>query len=285
MDTLVAPRTANFKLVCLLIVCCCAIAHAGPTSQPSAADSSTPLNEQTEPQNETPLRLTVGDWFSPEYHGLSNTRGNTVMFRAYVPWRIFSVEQLSRLSIPVVTSSAGKITDGLIDDTPEGPAGLGDIELYDVALLNSHYGQFSIGPVFTFPTGTESGVGKGKWTVGPAIGFDVKHGDWKIGFFSEGFFSFAGESDQPSVEKIKVQPIISYSLPHGWSVGTSDMQFTYDWIKGRSTDLPLGFEIGKNFKVYSQKMKISGQTEYNFASTAGTSAWTFRFTLEYLPPM
>ncbi len=174
---------------------------------------------------------------------------------------------------------------GLIDDTPEGPSGLGDIEFYDLSELETRYGQFTIGPVFTFPTGTQSGVGKGKWTLGPAFGFNAKKGNLKWGFFSESFFSFAGDSSQASVENTKLQPIIIYSLPHGWSIGTSDMHFTYDWIKNRLTNIPLGFEIGKEFKVYSQNFKFSEQTEYNFANTNGSSAWTFRFTLEYLAPL
>ena len=91
----------------------------------------------------------------------------------------------------------------------------------------------------------------------------------------------AGESDKPPVSKIKVQPILAVSLPRGWEVGTSEMNFTYNWIKGQWSDLPLGFEIGKNFELCSQKLKFSGQVEYNFATAANTSAWTLRFTLEY----
>jgi hypothetical protein len=229
-----------------------------------------------------PLRLTIADWFSPEYHGLSNTRGNIVVFRAYIPWSIGSIDQLSRISIPVTTSSAGSSTDSLVGNTPEGPSGLGDIEFYDLSQFKTRHGLFSIGPVFVFPTGTETGVGKGKWSVGPAFGFNTKQDNWKFGFFSQSYFSFAGDSNQRTVERTKLQPIIDYSLPHGWMVGTSDMNFTYDWIKGRSTNLPLGFEIGREFNVYSQRLKFSGQAEYNFANTSGSSAWTFRFTLEYL---
>jgi hypothetical protein len=260
--------------------------QSAAASNPIITDD--PLTSQPSDDHDgSPLQFTLADWFSPEYHGLPDTRGNTVVFRAYVPWSIFSVEQLSRVSIPVVTASAaapGGPSDGLITDTPTGPAGLGNIELYDVSLLETPYGQFSGGPVFSFPTGTESGVGNGKWTVGPAIGFEAKEDDWSLGFFSQGFFSFAGNSIDPSVEKIKVQPIINISLPRGWEAGTSDMNFTYDWIKGRLTNIPLGFEIGKSFEIYSQKLKLSWQTEYNFADTSGSSAWTFRFTIEYLLP-
>jgi hypothetical protein len=249
----------------------------------AAADSTEPANSERLP----PLRFSLADWYSPDYHGLPNTGGNTVVFRAYVPWSIFSVEQLSRLSIPVVTASPGRLTDatdGDIAETPEGPSGLSNIELYDVSLLKTDYGVFSIGPVIAFPTGTQSGVGNGKWTLGPAFGFSAREGNWRLGFFSQGYFSFAGDPDRPSVDRLKVQPIIDYSLPDGWGIGCSEMNFTYDWNQGRFTNLPLGIQIGKNFEAFSQQLRLSGQAEYNFANTSGTSEWTFRFTLDYFVP-
>src|SRR6185437_2668061 len=118
-------------------------------------------------------------------------------------------------------------------------------------------------PVFTIPTGTQSGVGKGQWTIGPAFGFERKQGDWRMGFFSEGFFSFAGANDSDSVEKLKVQPIIERSLPHGWVVGTSDMNFTYDWVKGKFTNIPLGLTVGRNLQWRGQRVKVIGEAEYN----------------------
>jgi hypothetical protein len=275
--------------VCMACFCCVLRVRASDLTNPPAEAATQPssLNKQVDSKSREPLRITVADWFSPEYHGLTNTRGNTVLFRTYVPWSVGSVDQISRLTIPIVTSSSftsGGPLDGNITSTPQGPDGLGDIELYDISKLKTRYGEFSIGPVFTFPTGTRSGVGTGKWTIGPAIGFDTSHDDWHLGIFSQGFFSFAGDPNQASVNKIKVQPIIDFKLPDGWHVGTSDMNFTYDWTEGRFTNIPLGFEIGRSFEVYSQKLKFIGQVEYNFANTPGSSAWTFRFTLEYLLP-
>jgi hypothetical protein len=231
-----------------------------------------------------PLRFTFADWFSPEYHGLSNTQGNTVLFRAFVPWSVADVPQLARLSVPFATRSAGDTSDQLLTETPSGPSGLGDIELYDISELKTSWGEFQIGPVFTFPTGSRSGVGAGKWTIGPALGANTRINDFELGIFSQAYFSFAGDSSTSNVSKVKLQPILSYSLPYGWDIGTSDMNFTYDWISHRTTNVPLGIQIGKRFELFSQKLKLSAQTEYNFANTSGTSAWTFRLTVEYSLP-
>jgi hypothetical protein len=275
--------------ICVLSIYWASVARADITTAFSEPVPSTDLS--TQPVSPTlspeapPWRFTLADWFSPEYHGLENTRGNSVVFRIYVPWSIGPVGQLSRISIPFNTSSASSSSDSIdgdITNTPEGPNGLGDITFYDLSQLNTQCGQFTIGPEFTFPTGSRSGVGDGKWTAGPAGGFSTRLGDWKLGAFTQGFFSFAGDPNQRSVSKLKVQPIINLSLQHGWEIGASEMNFTYDWIKGRLTNIPLGFEIGRSFELYSQKLKFSGELEYNFGHTSGTSAWTLRFTLEYL---
>jgi hypothetical protein len=301
LTRLMVTRTGTLCLG-LICLCCAAPAIAGDMSDPpptpfifsahpllmaqdtpAAGDSTDPADSERLP----PLRFSLADWFSPDYHGLPNTRSNTVVFRAYVPWSIFSVEQLSRLSIPIVTSSPGKstdATDGDISETPAGPSGLSNIEFYDVSLVKTDAGVLSIGPVISFPTGTVSGVGNGKWTLGPALGFADRQDDWRLGFFSQGYFSFAGDPDKPSVDRMKVQPIIDYSLPDGWGVGCSEMNFTYDFIKGRFTNLPLGIQVGRNFEAFSQSIRLSGQAEYNFANTGGTSEWTFRFTLDYFVP-
>jgi hypothetical protein len=191
------------------------------------------------------------------------------------------VDQLLRVSLPYTTSSPGKAraTDTAIDDFPAGPAGPGDTEIYDIAVFRRPWGNFDFGPVLIVPTGTRSGVGQGAWSAGPAFGANCTCGKWKIGAFSQNFFSFADSGKAP-VSKTKLQPIIQLSLPGGWSIGTSDMNFTYDWIKGHFTNIPLGDQVIKRFVLAGQRMSLGLQAEYNFANTAASSAWTFRLILE-----
>ncbi len=49
------------------------------------------------------------------------------------------------------------------------------------------------------------------------------------GLFNQNLFSFAGDGDRDDVDVSIIQPILSYSLPKHWSVGTSEMNITYDW--------------------------------------------------------
>ncbi len=275
----------RYLLICVLgiILTAFAIGDAEDVQIP-VIDSSSQPTAPTDTTDGDPLRFTLADWLSPDHHGSVNNTGNIVVFRAYVPWSVLDIPQLSRLTVPFTTHSAGPSDDDLITEDATGPTGLGDIEFYDISEFKIRSVQLQVGPVFTFPTGTRSGVGKGKWTAGPALGINTHVDKWKFGIFSLGYFSFAGSSDSASVSKMKVQPIIDYSLPHGWTVGTSDMNFTYDWTKGEMTNIPIGFAIGRSFELFSQKLNLTGQAEYNFGDTSGSAAWTFRITLEFVLP-
>jgi hypothetical protein len=230
----------------------------------------------------SPAKLTLNDWFTPRYNGADNTQGNLVVLRAYIPWDLFDVPQLNRISIPITTSSPGKAVtgNGLIDDFPSGPTGLGDTEFYNVAQFKLHEIGLSLGPVFIVPTGTGSGVGGGKITAGPAWGLKLKSGQWTIGTFSLSYFSVGGHSGFASTAKTKLQPIIDLALSGGWEIGTSDMNFTYDWNRGHYTNIPFGLALGKNVELAARQFKLVQQVEYNFASTQHSSAWTLRFSLE-----
>jgi hypothetical protein len=257
-----------------------------PATDGIGFDISSPANDgggQPSNAGSGASKLTIADWNSPEYKGLQGTRGNAVVARGYFAWRFGDSEQLLRISIPVTTAAAGNASsaDAATDDFPEGPTGLDDVEIYNLSQFTTGWGIFRIGPVFTLPTGTHSGVGNGQWTAGPAAGFEAKFGDLTLGAFSRNYFSIAGATGSSRESKTKLQPIIEWALDDGWSVGTSDMHFTYNWVKGQFTNLPLGGEIGKNFEFSDRPMNLSLQAEYNFANAVGSAAWTARVTWMY----
>jgi hypothetical protein len=237
---------------------------------------------------ESPLpRIAIMDAATPTYWDDPGAVGNTVYLRAWIPWSIAGVNQLSRFSLPITTLSPGNgsgPSDAEDTDTAEGPSGLGDLQFYDVTQLRLPWGRLSLGADFSFPTGTNSGVGNGKWEIGPAFGFASQFQRLQIGFFSQSFFAYASETSSSDNNITKVQPILDFDLGGGWSIGTSQMDFEYSWSKKQWTDIPLGIEIGKTLKLISQDLKLSAQAEYNFASASGNAQWTYRFTLTYVFP-
>jgi hypothetical protein len=57
-----------------------------------------------------PIHLTVTDWFTPDFHNGSNDNGNVVVFRAFVPWSLDDIQQLTRLTVTITSHSAGAKT-------------------------------------------------------------------------------------------------------------------------------------------------------------------------------
>ncbi len=62
------------------------------------------------------------------------------------------------------------------------------------------------------------------------------------------------------------------------------MNFNYNWSRSAFSNIPLGVELGKFFKIGNEDVKLTGQVEYNFAITSGASGWTLRLTWQFILP-
>jgi len=81
------------------------------------------------------------------------------------------------------------------------------------------------------------------------------------------------------------QPILNYSLPDKWSVGTSEMNLVYDWERDDWTALPLGVKLAKLVKFGQLPVQFVGSYEHNFADDYAAPAWKFNFTVKFLFPV
>jgi hypothetical protein len=264
------------------------------TTAQSAENSSESSKADTEKQEVLlihPLadltRINIENWFTPDEKLFSGNGGYTVALRGFWAHQIGAVNQLSRLTIPYIVQSpstgASGGTTGDLTDTPRGPKGLGDIELYSVGEFGHGPGKIKLGPTFSFPTATED-TGSQKWSAGPAGGYAWGDDRVQVGFFTQSLFSFAGNSDAPDVGKTKIQPILLFSLSHDWAVGLSEMNFTYDWQKGAWTSIPIGVQLAKLIHVGREPINLVGQAEYNLSDHNNGPAWTVRFTMSFLAP-
>jgi hypothetical protein len=232
-------------------------------------------------------RVGFEDWYTPKYYGEPGS-GNEVVFRAFPTLAIGSFDTSGRLTVPFLTSTLAKGGDGSDSsdqtETASGPTGLGDIEFYDLLVLKTKRGPVTIGPTFSFPTARNASNGSSKWEVGPAGGFTLSPRNWRVGFFTQSFFSFAGEASAKSVAKTQLQPIFTRSIIHGWTIGSSTMNFTYNWESHHWTNVPIGIKIGKLISIGTQSIDTSLEGEYNLYNKDGTAAWTVRLKLYYVFP-
>jgi hypothetical protein len=246
-------------------------AHGARAAEEGATGQS--LEQAASDPTASLMSVSVQDIYAGAYHQLADESGNTLLLRSSVPFTTGSLEHIARATLPIVT------------DSPSGKSGLSDLVLFDLIKFEKSWGRWGIGPVLLAPTATEDALGAGKWAIGPAVGFVARSNKLMWGLFNQNLFSFAGDSKRPDVALSIVQPIVNYSLPDKWSIGTSEMNVTYDWDKSTWTALPLGVKLAKLVKFGKLPVQFAGGYEYNFADDYVAPKWTVNFTVKVLFPI
>ncbi len=206
---------------------------------------------------------------SPTYDA---TKGSSTVLnlRAQVPFVGAGLQQVFRIRLPIVTSAPQTAITGA-----------GDISLFDLAVLSTPRGRWLGGATIRIPSAQNDSLGSGKYSIGPAIGYETRQGTWTLGFFNQNFFSVIGPNSRSPVGQTKIEPNAAYALPRGWSIGTSTMTFTYDWVRNAWTEVPIGLRIDKNFRNVLRPIDAYVEFEKNLAGVAGVPGWTFRVAVKW----
>ena len=239
-------------------------------SADDSAKGSQSLEQAASDPTASLMSLQLQNLFVGDYHNLDDESSNTIQLRSAIPFMLGGLSNIARVTLPFVTHG------------PNG-SGLGDMTLFDLVAFDQSWGRWGVGPVLLLPTGKD-GISAEKWAIGPALGFAARRPGLLWGLFNQNLFSFAGDGDQ-DVRVSIIQPILNYSLPDKWSIGTSEMNFTYDWEKKAWTALPLGVKVAKLTKFGSVPVQFIGSYEYNFADDYVAPKWTLSFTLKFLFPL
>ncbi len=206
---------------------------------------------------------------SPTYD--DTTGSSTVLnLRGQIPYLAGGTQYVFRVKLPIVTSApATSIT------------GAGDIALFDLVVLDHPGGRWLAGTTVRVPSAQNDSLGSGKYSAGPAFGYETKDGPWTLGFFNQDYFSIIGPASRAPVGQTKIEPTIVYSLPRGWTIGSSTMSFTYDWVRNEWTEVPLGLGIGKAFQNDLQPLNASLEAEKNLAAVPDVPGWTIRASVKW----
>lgn len=140
------------------------------------------------------------------------------------------------------------------------------------------------GPVFAFPTATDSRLGSDKWSAGPTFVALLLSEKVVTGVLINNLWSYAGDSDRPDVNVMTLQPFLNYNLPKGWYL-TSSPVITANWEAntGDRWTIPVGGGIGRIFHIGKQPINAQVNYYYNVESpnSGGDSQlrtqWTFLF--------
>jgi len=164
--------------------------------------------------------------------------------------------QLIKMTLPIASLPS-----------PVNKTGLGDLQFFDLVSIKQSWGRWGFGPALVFPTATSKSLGAGKWQAGPSFAVIVtKVENLTMGAVFQNPVSFAGDSSRPGVNNLIITPTLTYNIPgylfpgywkHGWFVGLSDFNITFDWNNGGAATIPLGPQIGRVFHIGKQPFSAS----------------------------
>jgi len=141
---------------------------------------------------------------------------------------------------------------------------------------------WGVGPVFYFPTATDSLLGPEKWGAGPTAVALVQKGPWTTGLLWNHIWSFAGDSGDPDVNASFFQPFVARAIGKGQPL-SANIQATYDWTTDQWT-APMTVGYAKGFKVGEQTMQFQIGGQYYLDAPPGGPDWGLQSTLTFLFP-
>ncbi|MCP9849229.1 hypothetical protein KBY88_05295 [Cyanobium sp. Morenito 9A2] len=135
------------------------------------------------------------------------------------------------------------------------------------------------------PTASDSSLGSGKWSAGPAALAVYSQGPWVAGALLNNVWSFAGASDRGPVSAFLLQPFINYNRPNGWYLVTSPI-ITANWqaAAGQQWIVPVGGGVERLFRVGGRPINASLQAYANVLKPTNDGDVTIRAQVQFLFP-
>jgi len=252
-----------------------------PGTKPESAEPSTSeLNKQLA----NPVTSLWSLQFQFNNYRLENGEwSNNLLFQPVLP--IGLTKSLNLITRPVIP-----LYDVVPHETSPGEfehaVGFGDITLLEL-LSPAESGKWILGagPTFIFPTATSDFTGQGKWQAGPAAVIGYLTDKFIVGVFPQQWWSFAGDSSRPDTSQLNLQPIATWFLGEGWSVGYSG-NILADWKapSGQQWTVPIGVAVGKVVKLGRLPVKVQLAGQYMPIHPDGGQEWNIQLQLTPVIP-
>ena len=267
------PKRCTVAALCVLMCASAAVAQDDLASQ--ARDPTASI---------TAFQIRY-DWTARIHNAPGEEKGSMVV-QPVIPFKLGNQPHIARITLPYVTSAPDLSRfNKPIEENPLPPnylptrkkSGLGDTTLLDLLLFDQPWGRLGVGGVLAVPTARDDALGTGKWSLGPAAVGIARQGKWQYGLLAVSQFSVAGKSDRSSVAALSLQPFASYDLGGGWSIGLSDVNYTYNLRQSRWVDYPIGSRLEKLIRIGNLPVRVFVEAEYNLRNNDIAPKWTFRF--------
>lgn len=168
-------------------------------------------------------------------------------------------------------------------------AGLGDIvqsfffvpQAKTTAMGTLTYG---VGPVISWPTGTDRLLGSGNWGLGPTAVLLFQKSGWTYGALVNHLWGVAEtRSSAPDLSNTFLQPFVSYSTKDAWTYSLNS-ESSYNWST-EEWSVPINAMVAKLTTIGNQKIQFQiGGRYWAESATNGPEGFGARFQVSFLFP-
>jgi hypothetical protein len=138
------------------------------------------------------------------------------------------------------------------------------------------------GPVFLWPTATDSILGSEQWGAGPTALALRQTGPWTYGALVNQIWSYAGDSGRSEVNATFLQPFLAYITPTKTTISVN-AESTYNWTDAQWT-VPVNLMVSQMIKLGNMPAQVFVGGRYYAESPAGGPEWGIRAGLTLLFP-
>jgi len=137
------------------------------------------------------------------------------------------------------------------------------------------------GPVFLWPTATDSMLGSGQFGLGPTVvALRQEHG-FTYGILANQIWSYAGWGDN-NVSATFLQPFLAFTTKT-YTTFAINSESTYNW-EAKDWTVPLNFQIAQLLKVGGKPVQFQLGYRYYAEKPSGGPDWGLRFAVTFLFP-
>lgn len=164
--------------------------------------------------------------------------------------------------------------------------GLGDINMSLFFSPKKPSGSgliWGAGPIFVFPSATDSLLGSKKWSAGPAVIALKLKDSWTYGGLANHVWSYAGDSDRSDISNTFLQPFVAYTWPSAWTVSVQS-ESSYNW-KTEEWSIPVNVAAAKLVRIGKLPVSLQAGIGYWLESPAnGPEGMRFRLQANFVLP-